>query len=48
MKPRAGVLKKIITIDKPLAKLTRRQRDSIQFNKISNEKRDITTDTEET
>ena len=35
---------KIDKIDKPLAKLTRRL--SIQINEISNEKGDITTDTE--
>ena len=34
-------------IDKPLAKLTKGHRDSIQINKIRNEKEDITTDTEE-
>ena len=31
----------------PLAKLTKRQRDSIQINKIRNEKEDITANTEE-
>jgi hypothetical protein len=40
-------LRKINKIDKPLAKLTRGHRDIIQFNKISNEKEDITTKTEE-
>jgi hypothetical protein len=35
-------------IDKPLAKLTEWQKDSIQINKLRNEKGDITTDTEET
>jgi hypothetical protein len=39
--------KKINTIDKPLAKLTKRHRDSIQTNKIRKEKGDITTETEE-
>jgi hypothetical protein len=34
-------------IDKPLARLTRRHRDSILINKISNEKGDITTEPEE-
>ena len=34
-------------IGKNLAKLTKRQRDSIQIIKIRNEKGDITTDTEE-
>ena len=47
LKPRTGPLKKINKINKPLAKLTKRQRDSIQILKISKEKGDITTDTEE-
>ena len=34
-------------IDKPLAKLTKRPRGSIQINKIRNEKGDITTEMEE-
>ena len=34
-------------IEKPLAKLTKRQRDSIQINTIMNEKGDMTRDTEE-
>ena len=34
-------------IDKPLSKLTKRQRENIQINTIRNEKRDIITDTEE-
>jgi hypothetical protein len=34
-------------IDKPLARLTRRHRDSILINKIRNEKGDITTEPEE-
>ena len=38
---------KINKIDKPLSKLTKRQRENIQINKIRNEKGDITTDTEE-
>ena len=33
-------------MDKPLAKVTKRQRDNIQINKIRNEKEDVT-DTEE-
>jgi hypothetical protein len=33
--------------NKPLAKLTKKQKDSIQINKISNEKRGITAVTEE-
>ena len=35
-------------IDKPLSRPTRGHRDSIQINKIRNEKGDITTKTEET
>jgi hypothetical protein len=38
---------KINKIDKPLARLTRGHRDSIQINKIRNEKGDITTEMEE-
>jgi hypothetical protein len=38
---------KINKIDKPLARLTRRNRDSILINKIRNEKENITTDPEE-
>ena len=38
---------KINKIDKPLARLTRGQRDSIPINKIKNEKGDITTETKE-
>ena len=34
-------------IDKPSAKLTRKQRDNIQINKFRNENGDITADTEE-
>jgi len=34
-------------IDKPLARLTRGHRDSIQINKIRDENGDITTETEE-
>ena len=33
-------------IDKPLARLTRGHKDSILFNKMRNEKGDITTDPE--
>ena len=40
-------LEKINKIDKPLAKLIKRQRENTQINKIRNEKGDITTDTEE-
>ncbi|KAL6090741.1 hypothetical protein STEG23_013618 [Scotinomys teguina] len=38
---------KINKIDKPLSRLTKMQRDSIQINKIRNEIGDITTDNEE-
>ncbi|KAL6030227.1 hypothetical protein STEG23_035755 [Scotinomys teguina] len=38
---------KINKIDKPLSRLTKRQRESIQINKIRNEIGDITTDKEE-
>ena len=40
-------LEKINKIDKPLAKLIKRQRENTQINKIRNEKGDITTDTVE-
>ena len=40
-------MRKTNKIDKPLPKLTKRQRNSMQINKISNEKGDTTTDTEE-
>jgi hypothetical protein len=46
-KTRSWFWEKIYQIDKPLAKLTRRYGDSIQINKIRDEKRDITTETEE-
>ena len=46
-KPEAGSLKKINKIDKPLARLTKGLRDSIQINKIRNEKGDITSETDE-
>jgi uncharacterized protein YdcH (DUF465 family) len=38
---------KINEIDKPLARLNRGHRDSMQINKIRNEKVDITTEIEE-
>jgi hypothetical protein len=48
MKPIAICLfEKINKIDKPLAKLNKRQRKSTQINKIRNEKEDIITETEE-
>jgi hypothetical protein len=46
IKPRDGTLRKINEIDKPLAKLTKRQRDSMQIN-IRNEKGYTITNTEE-
>jgi hypothetical protein len=42
-KPGAGSLRKINKINKPLARLTRGHRDSIQINKIRHEKGAITT-----
>jgi hypothetical protein len=44
---RSWFFEKINKIDKPLARLTRRHRDSMLNNKIRNEKADITTDPEE-
>ena len=46
-KTRSWFFEKINKIDKPLARLTRGHRDSIQINKIRNEKEDITTETKE-
>ena len=40
-------MEKINKIDKPLSKLTKRQGENTQINKIRNEKGDITTDNEE-
>ena len=40
-------MKKINKIDKPLARLTKGHRDSIQINKLRKEKGDITAETEE-
>jgi hypothetical protein len=40
-------LRKINKIDKPLARLTRGHRDSVQINKIRSEKGDITMETKE-
>ena len=45
-KTKSWFFEKIKKIDKPLTKLTTGQRDSIQINKIRNEKGDIT-ETEE-
>jgi hypothetical protein len=44
---RSSYFEKINKIDKPLARLTREDRDSIQINKIRNEKGDKTTESEE-
>jgi hypothetical protein len=44
---RSWFFEKINKMDKSLAKLTRGHRDSIQINKIRNEKGDITRETEE-
>jgi hypothetical protein len=44
---RSWFFEKINTIDKPLARLTRGNRDSILINKIKNEKGDTTTEPEE-
>ena len=44
-KQKAGSLRKINKIDKPLSKLIKRQKENSQINKIRNEKGDITTDT---
>jgi tRNA uridine 5-carbamoylmethylation protein Kti12 len=44
---RSWFFEKINKIDRHLARLTRRHRDSIQINKIRNEKGDITRETEE-
>jgi hypothetical protein len=44
---RSWLFQKIRKIDKPLARLIRRHRDSILINKIRNGKKDITTEPEE-
>jgi hypothetical protein len=44
---RSWFFEKINKIDKPLARLNREYRDSIPINKMRNEKRDITTESEE-
>jgi hypothetical protein len=46
-KTRNWFFEKINKIDKPLAKLTRGHRNSIQINKIRNKNGYITTETEE-
>jgi len=47
MKPRAGSLKKINKIDKPLAKHIKKRGERTQINKITNERGEITADTRE-
>ena len=44
---KAGFLKKINKIDKPLARLIKKQREKKQINKIRNENGEITTDNTE-
>ena len=46
-KTKSWFLKKINTIDKPLARLIKKKREKIQINRIRNEKREVTTDTAE-
>ena len=46
-KTKSWFFEKINKIDKPLARLTRGQRESIQINKIRNKSGEITTETEE-
>ena len=46
-KLKAGFLKKINKIDKPLARLIKKQREKNQINKIRNEHGEITTDNTE-
>jgi hypothetical protein len=45
-KSKSWFFEKIKKIDKPLVKLSKRQKDNIQINKIRNEKGDMTTDKE--
>ena len=45
-KSKRWFFEEINKIDKPLAKLRKRQKDNIQINKIRNEKGDIITDME--
>ena len=46
-KTKSWFFEKINKIDKPLARLTRGQRESIQINRIRKESGEITTETEE-
>jgi hypothetical protein len=45
-KTRSSFFEKIKKVDKPLARLNRGHRDSVQINKIRNERGDITTEIE--
>jgi hypothetical protein len=47
MKQKAGSLKKINKIDRPLANQTKMRREKIQISKIRNSKGEITTNTTE-
>jgi hypothetical protein len=44
---RSWLFEKINKLDRPLARLTKGHKDSIQINKIRNEEEDITSETEE-
>ena len=46
-KTKSWFLEKINKIDKPLARLTKKKRETNQINKIRNEKRKVTTDNAE-
>ena len=46
-KTKSWFFEKINTTDKPLARLTEKERERTRINKIRNEKREITTDTVE-
>ena len=46
-KTKSWFFEKINKIDKPLARLIRKQRERTQINKIRNEKGEVTTDTTE-
>ena len=45
---KSSFYEKINKIDKPLARLIRKNREKTQINKIRNEKGEVTTDTRET
>ena len=46
-KPKAGFFERLNKIDKPLARLIKKQREKNQINKIGNENGEITTDNTE-